>query len=810
MATQSQAKDIPALPPGSLPQAVLAPLNRMREELQRLDGFIGDRLDMAVTWRALLNEGLISSFDGRHIGGGGGSIIVTPPGGGSGSTDPDLTPPPTPTNVVVSAGITYVFETQDAPTYTQGHGHGSTRIYGVQKDPTDATLPTFGDAALVYESFGPLTVMAFPSEPNRRWHLWVKWKSVDGVESTSPAGGTNGFTATTGQDIGHLLEVLSGQITEGELYKTLSARIDMIDAGTGMTVLYGFEAGTDGWVGSSATFTVADGIGTWTPTASNGSLRRTLSAPEQFTGDELPFIRARVRRVSGTGAWEGNLYYTSPTVPSFTSSFRKQVGQPADPDKWNVLEWDMRELTAGGTDYTASIITALRIDLVSDTGSVWEVDWIGLGENSATGTTIQIDHLANQYTVRAEVSASGQVVAGGFGLAGGTDDLGGPTIDFGVLATKFYVAAPAGSGSISGVLPFVVQTTDQTVNGVLIPKGVYMDAAYIKNLQAMVARLGSAWIDDAMIANLSAAKLTVGDGTVGGNLKSTNYVSGSTGWILRPNGTAQLPAASIIGLLTAAQIGANAITATQIAADAVTATKINVSELSAISADMGALTAGSIALGAAAGNFIRAGQTDYATGTGFFLGWSAIGTDGFKFSIGDADDYMRWDGTTLSIAGTLVGVDGTFSGTLTAGAVNAVNTINIAGNAITVPTLASQSSVVGLTVPPITLLTATAVNPGDGKVCVVITIEYRVLVADAEGGGSSAVPPTFELKRNGTTVATWEPNGGQTLFSTARGTSTYTHLDTPGGSAVYTVVAYDAPPGSTVFRRTMLILGVKR
>jgi hypothetical protein len=40
-----------------------------------------------------------------------------------------------------------------------------------------------------------------------------------------------------------------------------------------------------------------------------------------------------------------------------------------------------------------------------------------------------------------------------------------------------------------------------------------MDAAYIKNLTALVARLGSAWIDNAMIANLSATKLTIGDGT---------------------------------------------------------------------------------------------------------------------------------------------------------------------------------------------------------------------------------------------------------------------------------------------------------
>lgn len=47
-------------------------------------------------------------------------------------------------------------------------------------------------------------------------------------------------------------------------------------------------------------------------------------------------------------------------------------------------------------------------------------------------------------------------------------------------------------------------------------------------------------IDDSKVANLSAAKLTVGDGTVGGNLKSTNYSPLlSLGWIVRPDGYAE-------------------------------------------------------------------------------------------------------------------------------------------------------------------------------------------------------------------------------------------------------------------------------
>lgn len=49
--------------------------------------------------------------------------------------------------------------------------------------------------------------------------------------------------------------------------------------------------------------------------------------------------------------------------------------------------------------------------------------------------------------------------------------------------------------------------------------------------------------------------------------------------------------------------------------------------------------------------YIRGGQTDYETGTGFFLGYS---TDDYKFSIGSATDYLKWDGTNLSLSGTIV------------------------------------------------------------------------------------------------------------------------------------------------------------
>jgi len=84
-------------------------------------------------------------------------------------------------------------------------------------------------------------------------------------------------------------------------------------------------------------------------------------------------------------------------------------------------------------------------------------------------------------------------------------------------------------------------------------------------------------------------------------------------------------------LVDAEQIGALSIVAGNIAASTITSGKLTVSQLSAISADMGSITAGTIVL--ASDGFIRSGQTDFDTGTGWFIGDDG-GTS--KLSIGVA------------------------------------------------------------------------------------------------------------------------------------------------------------------------------
>jgi hypothetical protein len=388
--TTTAAKDIPPIPDSTDP-SLRSPLQRMREEIQRLDGFIGDHMDMAVTWRQLIAQGYATVNQLPPTGGAAPGTVSIP--SGSLVYTPDLTPPPDVTGLTAIGGFTDVIVTTDAPTYTQGHGPGSTRIYAAKKDPLDPTMPVFGDASLVYEGFGALSVFAIPSEPNLRWHIWAKWKSADGVESVDPAGGTNGVITTTGQDVTQLLNSLTHAVYDPSApYTKVGFRADMF------------------YIAPNAT----------------------------FYQDTTP-----------TATAVGQLWFAPSTGITKT---------------WN--------------------------------GSSW---------------------------------------------------------------AAFDVP-----------LPFVVNTTTVVEDGVSIPPGVYMDAAYIRNLNAMFARFGNAVIDDAMIASLTASKVTAGSLAVGADISSTGFVAGSSGWRIQGNGNAELAAACIRGQLVSSQIAADSITTNHIQVGAVT------------------------------------------------------------------------------------------------------------------------------------------------------------------------------------------------------------------------------------------------
>lgn len=293
-------------------------------------------------------------------------------------------------------------------------------------------------------------------------------------------------------------------------------------------------------------------------------------------------------------------------------------------------------------------------------------------------------HLGAQYTVRMQLSQGGQQVIGGFGLSGTSSGTAGARIDFGVLANSFWVAAPNGSG-VSNVRPFSVQTTAQTINGVVVPAGVYMDAAYINNVTVLFGRFGTLLADKIRATAISASQLTAGNGVIGGSLKSSNYVAGSSGWTLRPDGVAEFSGVTVRGTVYATSGAVGGIT--------IASNELRSSNWNGVYGPTG--TGWAIRANGEAyfnGLNIR-GQINGGAYTGY--GWPAAGQSGFHLGpsgllIGNANNNKYFqvtaDGDIYTPAFRVVG------GVMTVQQANIIDTLQIKNGALTSVTPRSRGN----------------------------------------------------------------------------------------------------------------------
>lgn len=634
--------------PGSAPEGVLSWLrgwaSTVRQWIRARDPAettVGSAQDKFVTRGELLDLGLYrlnadGSFAGGGGSGGGTTIIYVPGGGGSGDT-PDLTPPPTPTGFDGRAGFSEIVLLWDAPGYGMGHGHLRTRIYAAIWGAGEAE-PTFADprTKLVDTAEGPTTLKAYAAQLATTYCFWITWQTVDGVESSAPAGGIHGLQLTTGQDIAALQQLLIGKITHSQLYYDLArpiGRLDLVNDEMAATML-------------EAQLTLAQ-------EAQNRAAGLLAEARERGTAlvtvqrivDEG--ITQSVRLVNTLTAKVDGNHVTALAAVQAESEARAD-GDEAEATQRLLLAAELQDPVTGlaatratlAADYTTTVgmEEAIAASAVTITAAFNEADASTLasaqaftysratidgaissavtnvraeyqdGDDTLTAAisaeaTVRADqtgYLGAQYNVRADIN--GFVV--GYGFSATSAPGAGTTSDFMVRSDRFSVvpptqhtgptapAAPAlndrwyrttdrvilrWDGSawvVFNSLPFTIQASPTTINGVTIPAGMYVEAAYILNLQAQYAQIAHLVADSITTAELSAAQLTAGDGTIGGRLKSAAFSSGSAGWIIRPDGTAEFndivargeiyaPAALIQGLLTAGQINARGIVITR-------------------------------------------------------------------------------------------------------------------------------------------------------------------------------------------------------------------------------------------------------
>lgn len=277
----------------------------------------------------------------------------------------------------------------------------------------------------------------------------------------------------------------------------------------------------------------------------------------------------------------------------------------------------------------------------------------------------------------------------GYGLASTPSlDDGTNSTTFAILADRFVVAAPASEGIIPAP-PFFVQTVPTTVNGVSVPKGVYMTDAYIMNGVITTAKIGLLQVDDARISTVNVSKLTAGQLNVSAFIQSSNFSSGVSGFQIHGNGNAEFNNVTVRGTVyaTAGNIGSLLISGGNLQT-----TNFNGSSLGwIIRADGSAhFTNGTFSGNVVGGHFMTGAFTGYAwppSGGGSYLGPSGLllgnaNTGGYFQVTASGDLYAPG----FHIIG----------GVLTVSQLNVINTPQVVPNAITTMAANGQWNNAGL------------------------------------------------------------------------------------------------------------------
>jgi len=552
----------------------------LRQFLERVRESIGGRgEDEVVTVRRLVAAGLAGYT--------GGSLVPTDGGTSYGT-------PPAPTGLAGSGALANIILTWDAPVY---RGHAYTEVWAAE-EPEGGGVPDLGEALLVGMAPGSIFSHSLGSGATR-WY-WIKFVNLDGQAGSFNA--VEGYEASTGQDPEYLLELLTGEITESQLFSSLGDRIDLIDADASVAgsvaarvaaeaqartsaILAESQARTDALIAEAQARGTAISEEATTRANADNALAQSITTLSATVANNTAAIQTEATTRADADSAEAQARAAlATTVANNTAAIQTESTARTNAD--SALAQDISTLTStvntNNTNLAAAIQTESTARTNADTALSQSITTLQSTVNDNT-TAIQTEAttratadgaLQAQYTVKVETNG----YVSGFGLAS-TANNATPFSEFIVRADAFAIASPSGPG-IAPSEPFIVRTTPTTINGVSVPAGVYIKDAFIQNGSISNAKIGDAAIDNAKIASLSADKITAG--TINADRIGANSISGDK---LNTN----LLAAKLAQITTAYVDTANISDAAINIAKIDTAT---ITDLSSLSADIGTITTG--------------------------------------------------------------------------------------------------------------------------------------------------------------------------------------------------------------------------
>ena len=564
------------------------------ENLDVLTGRRGDIIDRAVTFRDLLDTGVLTLVKGLGTGSTTGGVSVTNP-----NTVPEgpAQLPTRPLNFTASGGFGVIFLSWTLPPY---RGHDYVEIYRLQRT-TGAAVPTLAqaEAAGVYTRYyGDLyqfTDTNVGSQQN--WHYWIRAVNID--EVTGPFYSSTGVDATTALDYLYISDLIDDILDDDVSDLGLNTAIDALsneidDLEVDITALDDFTGYSSTYNGDSLIVrmgdveTVAGNAATSAQLQTESTTRAsadsaltsqitTLNSTVNDPATGLAATYAGLQTEITTRATEDSALSTSIAslnsvvfdattgLPATRSQLQTEQTTRANAD--TALASDITTLQSDVSNNQAQIQTEATTRANADSALSTRTTTLETSVNDpATGLSATYSGLQSEQTTRANadsaiasdvnilttavgnntssISTVATAVSGtngveskyavkvdtnghvsGFGLISTAND-GNVTSAFVVSSDRFAIAAPfnassSASNNVGTNYPFKVFTTPTTVNGEVIPAGVYINDAFIHNAQITEAEIKDATITSAKIFDLSATRISSGNI----NIDSSNNVA---------------------------------------------------------------------------------------------------------------------------------------------------------------------------------------------------------------------------------------------------------------------------------------------
>jgi hypothetical protein len=143
--------------------------------------------------------------------------------------------------------------------------------------------------------------------------------------------------------------------------------------------LWNFNNSTEFWSSSGMSSVVANP--SYVRTVSSGVDPYYVSPTLSINGAVFTKVRVRLRRMSGS-AFALQCFYRTSGHGYVGTHYKELPALTVAAGVWAVIEFDMANLTAGGTDWVSNTITGIRLDLGEFSGDTYDLDWVAIGSTA--------------------------------------------------------------------------------------------------------------------------------------------------------------------------------------------------------------------------------------------------------------------------------------------------------------------------------------------------------------------------------------------------------------------------------------------